>query len=309
MSLEEQIRGCVACPELAATRTTVVVGTAPPQARLLVVGEAPGALEDETGLPFVGRSGQLLNRLLAEAGLPRERVAVLNTVKCRPPGNRLPTRTETANCRHWTSRQLEVLDPDLVVTLGLSAATWFLGRTTLTAVRGRVHEVGGRRVLPTYHPAAAAARGPRHRGGPGHVKLATVDDTKAFGRQLATRLRPGDLVILSGPLGAGKTALVQGIGEGLGVSGRVTSPTFVIARVHRGPLPLVHVDAYRLRGDGRIDLDDLEIDEELDRAVVVVEWGEGVVEQLSDSHLEVRLERHDDESRTATVTGVGPRWS
>lgn len=141
--------------------------------------------------------------------------------------------------------------------------------------------------------------------------LQTVEDTRAFGRQLAGRLRAGDLVVLSGPLGAGKTALAQGIGEGLGVTGRVTSPTFVIARVHRGPLPLVHVDAYRLR-DGRLDLknlDDLELDEELDRAVVVVEWGEGVVEALSDSHLEVVLERHDDDSRTATVTRVGPRWS
>ncbi len=138
--------------------------------------------------------------------------------------------------------------------------------------------------------------------------LRTVEDTRAFGRELAGRLRAGDLVVLSGPLGAGKTALTQGIGEGLGVNGRVTSPTFVIARVHRGPLPLVHVDAYRLR-DGRLHLDDLELDEELDRAVVVVEWGEGVVEALSDSHLEIVLERHDDDSRTATVTGVGPRWS
>jgi tRNA threonylcarbamoyladenosine biosynthesis protein TsaE len=138
--------------------------------------------------------------------------------------------------------------------------------------------------------------------------LPTVEDTRAFGRALAQDLRAGDLVVLSGPLGAGKTALTQGIGEGLGVSGRVTSPTFVIARVHRGPLPLVHVDAYRLRDSGVLDLDDLEIDEELDRAVVVVEWGEGVVEQLADSHLEVRLERHDDDTRTATVTGVGPRW-
>ncbi len=141
------------------------------------------------------------------------------------------------------------------------------------------------------------------------MKLDTVDDTRAFGRELAKRLQAGDLVILSGPLGAGKTALTQGIGDGLGVSGRVTSPTFVIARVHRGPLPLVHVDAYRLRDSGRLDLDDLGIDEELDRAVVVVEWGEGVVEQLSDSHLEIRLERHDDDTRTATVTGVGPRWA
>jgi tRNA threonylcarbamoyladenosine biosynthesis protein TsaE len=144
------------------------------------------------------------------------------------------------------------------------------------------------------------------------VRLATVEDTRDLGRRLAAVLRAGDLVILSGPLGAGKTALTQGIGEALGVTGRVTSPTFVIARVHRGPLPLVHVDAYRLRdtalSNGRLDLDDLDIDAELDRAVVVVEWGEGVVEQLSDSHIDVRLERHDDDTRTATVTGVGPRW-
>ena len=141
------------------------------------------------------------------------------------------------------------------------------------------------------------------------MRLASVEDTRAFGRELATRLQAGDLVVLSGPLGAGKTALTQGIGEGLGITGRVTSPTFVIARVHRGPLPLVHVDAYRLRDSGNLDLDDLEIDEELDRAVVVVEWGEGVVEGFSDSHLEVALVRHDDDSRTVTVHGVGPRWA
>ena len=87
----------------------------------------------------------------------------------------------------------------------------------------------------------------------------------------------------------------------------MTSPTFVIARVHRGPLPLVHVDAYRLR-DGRLDLDDLDLDASLEDSVVVVEWGEGVVETVSDSHLHVELARHDDDSRTVTVTGVGPRW-
>jgi len=140
-------------------------------------------------------------------------------------------------------------------------------------------------------------------------ELPTVEDTRAFGVFLASLLRPGDLVVLSGPLGAGKTALTQGIGEGLGVTGRVTSPTFVISRVHRGPLPLVHVDAYRLRDSGRLDLDDLEIDEALEAAVVVVEWGEGVVEGLSDSRLEVRLERRDDDVRVATVEGFGPRWA
>lgn len=141
------------------------------------------------------------------------------------------------------------------------------------------------------------------------AELATVEDTRAFGKELASSLRAGDLVVLSGPLGAGKTALTQGIAAGLGVEGRVTSPTFVIARVHRGPVPLVHVDAYRLRDSGWLDLDDLEIDESLDRSVVVVEWGDGVVEMLSDSHLDVALDRRDDDVRVVTVTGVGPRWA
>lgn len=160
MSLDAQIRACTRCPELAATRTQVVVGDTPPGARLLLVGEAPGAQEDALGRPFVGRSGQLLDRLLGEVGLSREQVAVLNTVKCRPPGNRVPTRVESAHCRPWTQAQLEVLAPRLVVTLGLTSATWFLGRTTLAGVRGRVHEIDGRDVLPTYHPAAALRGGP-----------------------------------------------------------------------------------------------------------------------------------------------------
>lgn len=140
-------------------------------------------------------------------------------------------------------------------------------------------------------------------------ELATVEDTRALGRAVAATLKAGDLVVLSGPLGAGKTALTQGIGEGLGVVGRITSPTFVIARLHRGPLPMLHVDAYRLQGGGAIDLDDLELDEDLETMVVVVEWGAGVVERLALSHLEIELARHDDESRSATVIGVGPRWT
>lgn len=154
------MRGCVRCPTLAATRTQVVVGQTPPGARLLVVGEAPGAQEDLVGEPFVGRSGQLLDRLLAEVGLPRPGVAVLNTVKCRPPGNRVPSKAETERCRPWLQAQLVATAPVLVLTLGLSATGWFLGRVTLGAVRGQVHEVDGVRVLPTYHPAAAMRGGP-----------------------------------------------------------------------------------------------------------------------------------------------------
>jgi tRNA threonylcarbamoyladenosine biosynthesis protein TsaE len=139
-----------------------------------------------------------------------------------------------------------------------------------------------------------------------HV-LPTADDTQALGRALAGLLRPGDLLVLVGPLGAGKTALTQGIGAGLGVREPVTSPTFVIARVHRGGrLPLVHVDAYRLGGVA--DVDDLDLDASSEESVTVVEWGQGLVEQLADEHLEVRLDRRDDEVRTAVLVPHGPGW-
>lgn len=143
------------------------------------------------------------------------------------------------------------------------------------------------------------------------VKLPTVADTRGFGRALAAVLRAGDLVLLSGPLGAGKTVLAQGIGAGLGVTGPVTSPTFVIARIHPGPVPMVHADAYRLGAvsDPRAEVDDLDLDAELDRSVMVVEWGEGMVEQLADAHLLVRIDRHDDETRTVELSGHGGDWA
>jgi tRNA threonylcarbamoyladenosine biosynthesis protein TsaE len=139
-----------------------------------------------------------------------------------------------------------------------------------------------------------------------HV-LPTPADTRALGRELARLLRPGDLVVLVGPLGAGKTALTQGIGEGLGVGEPVTSPTFVIARVHRTErFPLVHVDAYRL--GSMADVDDLDLDVTVADSVTVVEWGQGLVEQLADEHLEVRLERREDDVRTALLVPHGPGW-
>jgi tRNA threonylcarbamoyladenosine biosynthesis protein TsaE len=143
------------------------------------------------------------------------------------------------------------------------------------------------------------------------MRLSTVEDTRAFGERLAAVLRPGDLVILSGPLGAGKTALAQGIGAGLGVAEQVTSPTFVIARVHHGGrVPLVHVDAYRLGtvADPRAEVDDLDLDASVDDSVTVVEWGEGMVEQLADAHLEVRLDRREDDSREVVLRGSGGDW-
>jgi tRNA threonylcarbamoyladenosine biosynthesis protein TsaE len=138
----------------------------------------------------------------------------------------------------------------------------------------------------------------------------TAEDTVDFGRSLGRALRAGDLVLLAGPLGAGKTVLTTGIADGLGVSGRVSSPTFVLARVHpagNGGVALVHVDAYRLAGD-LSQLDDLDLDADLDRSAVVVEWGEGSAERLSEDYLIVRLERRDDDVRVVTLEPHGT-WS
>lgn len=157
-----RISTCTACPELVAERNRVVVGQAPAGARLLLVGEAPGAQEDAVGEPFVGRGGQLLDALLVDTGLARAEVAVLNTVKCRPPGNRTPKPAELANCRGWLEAQLALVDPAVVVALGGTATGWFFGRgSRLTQLRGQAHEVDGRTVVPTYHPSAALRFGPK----------------------------------------------------------------------------------------------------------------------------------------------------
>jgi tRNA threonylcarbamoyladenosine biosynthesis protein TsaE len=139
------------------------------------------------------------------------------------------------------------------------------------------------------------------------VPVPTDTSMRDLGRRLAGLLRAGDLVLLSGPLGAGKTTLTQGLGDGLGVRGPITSPTFVIARVHpslSGGPALVHADAYRL--GGLEELDDLDL--ELRDAVTVVEWGGGIAEGLSDERLDIVIERGETDERTVTLTGVGPRW-
>jgi len=150
------------------------------------------------------------------------------------------------------------------------------------------------------------------------VPVATAADMRYLGERLSGLLRAGDLIVLSGPLGAGKTTLAQGIGAGLGVRGQVTSPTFVIARVHPslgGGPDLVHADAYRL--GSRAEVDDLDLDADLATAVTIVEWGDGLVEDLADSFLLISIElgagptsAADAESgpRTVRVTGSGERW-
>ena len=145
------------------------------------------------------------------------------------------------------------------------------------------------------------------------VVVPTAASMHALGRRLATLLQPGDLVLAIGELGAGKTALTQGIGAGLDVVGAVISPTFVLSRVHHsrsGGPTLVHVDAYRLADLAEVE--DLDLDASLADSVTVVEWGEGKAEQLSDARLDVMIERSsdpDDDTRTVTLTGVGARWA
>ncbi len=146
---------------------------------------------------------------------------------------------------------------------------------------------------------------------PAEMRIATAGQMRDLGRRLATRLRAGDLVILAGPLGAGKTTLVQGIGEGLGVRSPVTSPTFVIARMHpvvsgSGPA-LVHADAYRLGSTSEVD--DLDLDTDAASGVTVVEWGSGLAEGLAEDRLEISIEPDlDGDGRTVRLNGHGGRW-
>ncbi len=166
--------------------------------------------------------------------------------------------------------------------------------------------------------APAAPQGPAGPSEPTpavEITVTSPEQMRELGRRLAKVLRAGDLLMLSGELGAGKTTLTRGLGEGMGVRGAVTSPTFVIARVHPslgdGP-PLVHVDAYRLSG-GLDEMEDLDLDVSLPDSVIVVEWGEGKVEELTDDRLQVRIHRAvgdtTDEVRHVTLTGVGERWT
>ena len=160
-ALRAQASRCIACADLAAVRTTVVFGDFPPNARLLVIGEAPGAQEDVAGRPFVGKAGQLLDRLLVEAGLRREDVAVANVLKCRPPGNRAPARVEARRCGGWLERQVELVDPSVELALGGTAVSWVLGYgVRLGEARGRLLDWRGRSLVVSYHPSAAIRFGP-----------------------------------------------------------------------------------------------------------------------------------------------------
>ncbi len=161
LEIETAAKLCTACP-LAAGRTQVVFSRGNPESDLMFVGEAPGRDEDLQGAPFVGRSGQLLDRLVAEElGRDESAFYVANVIKCRPPNNRDPLPDEVATCRHWLDEQIAFVSPRVIVTLGNFATRALLNTTEgITRLRGRTHETpGGLTVVPTYHPSAALRSG------------------------------------------------------------------------------------------------------------------------------------------------------
>jgi uracil-DNA glycosylase family 4 len=152
--IREDIGDCKRCPLAFAGRHTIVFGEGDANARLMFVGEGPGADEDMQGRPFVGRAGQLLNNMITAMGLQREQVYIANIVKCRPPQNRTPEPVEANTCSQFLFRQIDVIRPEILVALGSTAATYLLGgKAPLSALRGRLHEARGSKLIVTYHPA------------------------------------------------------------------------------------------------------------------------------------------------------------
>jgi len=160
--VEKLASACMKC-ELARTRTKVVFGVGNPKARLMFIGEAPGHDEDVQGIPFVGRAGQLLDKILEAAGIARDDVYIGNIIKCRPPNNRTPMTSEIEACSPYLVKQLEIIRPKVVCTLGLPATSTLLGlKGAMGGMRGKVYQYGDIKLIPTYHPAAAL-RDPRYK--------------------------------------------------------------------------------------------------------------------------------------------------
>ena len=219
---------CTRC-RLHESRTQVVFGQGSPTADLMFVGEAPGFHEDRKGYPFVGPSGQLLNRLLGEIGLRREDVYICNVVKCRPPANRDPRPDEIETCRRWLDAQLRLIDPKVIVTLGNFASKTLLGTTTgITRLRGRTYEFENRVLLPTFHPSAALRADTS-----GRTENRTLngmrEDFQALARLLAERKQaaagpsdapgPSGADDQSGPIGGSGPAGGSGPGDSPGAAG------------------------------------------------------------------------------------------
>ncbi len=164
LAIRNDIGDCTRCPLAYAGRRTIVFADGDPNARLMFVGEGPGADEDAQGLPFVGKSGQLLNNMITAMGLSREQVYIANIVKCRPPANRAPEPVEAETCRPFLAKQIDVVQPEVIVALGATAAMYLLGvKQSLMSLRGRWHSVRGAKAVVTYHPAFLL-RDPRQKG-------------------------------------------------------------------------------------------------------------------------------------------------
>ena len=180
--LKVKVEACRLCHELACQRKQTVFGVGPVTTRFVMVGEAPGAEEDRIGDPFVGPAGQLLDKILIATGIPRDQVYILNTIKCRPPGNRVPSDSESENCRPFLEAQLEILQPDYIVCWGAVAVRAILGTTEpIGRLRGRFHWYKKSKVLVTYHPSYLL-RAPE-------AKKLTWEDMKTLMRELGT-LKP-----------------------------------------------------------------------------------------------------------------------
>jgi len=180
--LKVKVEACRLCHELACQRKQTVFGVGPVTTRFVMVGEAPGAEEDRIGDPFVGPAGQLLDKILIATGIPRDQVYILNTIKCRPPGNRVPSDSESENCRPFLEAQLEILQPDYIVCWGAVAVRAILGTTEpIGRLRGRFHWYKKTKVLVTYHPSYLL-RAPE-------AKKLTWEDMKTLMRELGT-LKP-----------------------------------------------------------------------------------------------------------------------
>lgn len=179
--LQAEVAACTLCDDLATTRTQTVFGVGNPQARLCILGEAPGADEDRQGEPFVGRGGQLLNKILEACKMSREEVYILNILRCRPPDNRNPTGEEAQNCRRFLERQLQLVNPEFICCMGAVAAQNLLSTTVaIGRLRGKIHDYHGTKVVCTYHPAYLL-RNPS-------AKKHTWDDMKMLMREMGTPL-------------------------------------------------------------------------------------------------------------------------
>ncbi len=316
------------------------MGSGNPDAAVMFVGEAPGFHEDKQGVPFVGQAGKLLDTLLGEIGLDRSDVYIANVLKCRPPGNRDPLEEEIAACEGHLFKQVELIRPQVICTLGNFATKLLTGRPHgITRVRGSAqpHRIAGVDlvIFPIYHPAAALytpsmldtlrddirrlpellnarpggvraarrARGAGSRAGGGaraRVRSAgpvlASPQTASAAARVAAVLEPGDVVGVSGEMGAGKTTFVQAACAALGVTDAVTSPTYTVGHRYSSPHGAVsHLDLYR--SSGVTDEEWADLEPYFESSICFVEWPEAGAGVLPTARIGV----------TIRITGVDAR--